>query len=477
MIFAPVGWQPLQRRDAATELSAIIYAMQLTAEQAYTLTLVREAEALGLCPPPRPQPTASGSDQLPMLLGDARARIAADAELERLWRARGWLSGRYPGPWLLLLALVAGGLLTGLAADGRFNILTPPLLGLIAWQLVVFAVLAGRRLLRPRARFDGLSAVLFDSVRRTLSRGASSKPGRDPGEPEARALLVGRVARAWLGTARRQIAAALAANLHASAAAFAVGAIAGLYLDGLGVAYRATWESTFLDAPMVHGLIHVLLGPAAALSGVPLPDLDGVAAMAHAPVPAAPWIHLWVTTLMLFVVVPRLLLSAYNAARARRPVRLEESEPWLQRSFAALAGTVFHIRVQPLGYRPPARSWERLQACLLEAWGPRARMERNAPLPWDALAEAVVSTDAAAVWLMINPAQTPEDDVHLPLLDALQARVAVTVVLDTAAYVSSAERRQSRIRLWQRMLEAHGTPCVVLQDEPADLSSAASDVA
>ncbi|MEX2480868.1 MAG: DUF2868 domain-containing protein [Gammaproteobacteria bacterium] len=477
MIFVPAAWPLLRRSNAATELSAIIDAMLLTAEQAYALTLIREAEALGVCGPPSPQPTAAARDELQALLSDARARIAANPELERLWWARRWLSGRYPGPWLLPAALAGGALLTGLAADGRFNILTPPLLGLIGWQLVVFAFLAMRRVLRPRARLDGLPALLFDIARRIVSRGVASNPARDNTAVEPRTLLAGRVAGAWLVTARGQIAAAFAATLHASAAAFAVGAIAGLYLDGLGVAYRATWASTFLDAQTVHVLVHALLGPAAALSGVTLPDLDGVAAMAHAPTPAAPWIHLWAATLLLFAVVPRLLLSAYSTCRARRPVPFEASEPWLQRSFAALAGTALQIRVQPLGYRPSARSWEHLQVCVLENWGPRARMERNAPLPWDAPAQAVASADAAAVWLMINPAQTPEHDVHPPLLDALQARVAVTVVLDVAAYVSNAERRQSRIRLWQRMLEAHGTPCVVLQDERPDMPSAASGVA
>lgn len=468
--------------------------MQLDQDQAFALTLVREAEELDVCPGPR----AGGSGDrstIGALLGDVRGRIDATPTLARLWRARPWLSGRRPGVWLLPFALLAGILFTGLAADGRLDILTPPLLGLILWQVVVLLYLPARRLLRPAAGLGTMRAMLVAAARRIAhwatarvagSVGSGSEPhvdgsanaGADArGSRAAAARLSLRVSRAWADRAAPQIENAIAATLHGAAAAFAVGAIVGLYLDGLGVAYRASWESTFLGATAVHALLQGLLGSASAVTGIALPDAAGVAAMAMEPVPAAPWIHLWAVTLLLFAVLPRLLLALFCLRRALRPVTLDDAEPWLQRSLAALAGTALLLRAQPLGYRPAPRSWERLQERVLEEWGPRARIERNAPLPWDASAEAVVSTDAVALLLMVNPAQTPEDDVHGPLLDALQTQSPVTLVLDASAYDTSADRRSSRIGTWTRMLKARNTPCLVLDSEAADARAPIDDEA
>lgn len=441
--------------------------MLLPRDEAFALTVVREAEHIDACPGPR----AIGGDAaeragVQALIRDARTRIETTPGLQRIWRTRRWLDGRRPGIWLLPIAALMGLLFTGLAADGRLDILTPPLLGLILWQIVVLLYLLARRWLEPAASPGVLRTALINGARR-IARWGMTRPAssEDDSRDGSGVRLAVRVGRAWSAQAAPQIENAIAATLHGSGAAFAIGAIAGLYLDGLGVAYRATWESTFLDASTVQLLLQSLLGAAAALTGIALPDAAGVAAMASAPVPAAPWIHLWAVTLLLFAVLPRLLLTLLCLRSALRPIDVDEAEPWLQRSIATLSGTALMLRVQPLGYRPAARSWERLQDLVQQDWGPRARIERNAPLPWDASAGAVVSTDAVALLLMVNPAQTPEDDVHGPLLDALQSRVPVTVVLDASAYNTSATRRSSRIGTWQRMLQLRETPNLVLEAE------------
>jgi hypothetical protein len=63
----------------------------------------------------------------------------------------------------------------------------------------------------------------------------------------------------------------------------------------------------------------------------------------------------------------------------------------------------------------------------------------------------------------VNPAQTPEEDVHGPLLDALEQQCPVTVALDAAAYDTSEDRRSSRIGTWRRMLDARGSGHLVLE--------------
>jgi hypothetical protein len=118
--------------------------------------------------------------------------------------------------------------------------------------------------------------------------------------------------------------------MHTAAAALALGLIAGLYLRGLVMDYRAGWQSTFLDAGAVQALLGVVLAPAAWLTGVAVPEVAPLrlAPGAAASASAAPWIHLLAATLMLTVVLPRLLLAgraAWGAARLsqRLPLALE----------------------------------------------------------------------------------------------------------------------------------------------------------
>ena len=87
--------------------------------------------------------------------------------------------------------------------------------------------------------------------------------------------------------------------LHLAAVAVAAGALAAMYLRGLGLEYRAGWDSTFLDAQAVHRWLNLLLGPASALSGIALPEPAQLEALRFSTGPgenAARWIHLYALT-------------------------------------------------------------------------------------------------------------------------------------------------------------------------------------
>ena len=90
----------------------------------------------------------------------------------------------------------------------------------------------------------------------------------------------------------------------------ALGIVLGLYIRGLALDYQATWESTFLSANQVQGLLHTLLGPAAWLLHYPLPELSEILSL-QAPQhgPAAPWIHMWAVTALAVIVIPRSIMS------------------------------------------------------------------------------------------------------------------------------------------------------------------------
>ena len=208
----------------------------------------------------------------------ALQRLAPREPAAARWLERRWWRRR----WIVIAALVALRARrrwpTAIGGSQRINLLAPPLWGVLAWNVVVYLVLAARALgalLRARplgARAAGARAAHgargSRRLRARIEAGGSATPH------------CGRSRRSGLRSARPLADAARAAVLlHAGAAALALGLIAGMYLRGLVLDYRVGWESTFLVAEAVHALLATVLAPAAALSGIALPDAAAFAAL------------------------------------------------------------------------------------------------------------------------------------------------------------------------------------------------------
>ena len=214
----------------------------------------------------------------------------------------------------------------GLAADAlgarqRVSLLAFPLLGLLAWNFAVYASLAAAPLFAgasPRAAGALARAGLWLAERRT--RFAAPEEARWLAAALRRfAALSARAFGALVGARARGL-------LHVGSLGFASGLVAGMYLRGLVLEYRASWESTFLDPAAVSALLRVVLGPAAALLDALRGGGEARALLAPASIealrspgagPAALWIHLWAVTALLGIGVPRALLAAFAARRAR----------------------------------------------------------------------------------------------------------------------------------------------------------------
>lgn len=435
------------------------HALRLPDPEAAELLLVREAiaaEVLAL--PDARQDTSEQADDAGRLRIQATAALAQDDALRRLARQLPWLSGRRPGVWLLLPALLAGALFSGLTAGGRFNILAPPLLGLLLWNLLVYlALLWPRRRGAAQAVAQGARFLLWLGRRRVRS-GAGARL----------AALPGRFVIAYGRAAPTLLFGRLGATLHGAAAAFALGAIVGIYWDGLGVAYYATWESTFLGASAVSALIGIVLAPASLVTSIPLPDAAAVAAMAAAPVPAAPWIHLWAVTLAAVAVAPRLLLAGWALLKVRRGMHvvLDPEHPVFRSMLAAQHGTALTVRVQPLGYRPDTPALERVRAALQAHFHGPVHVDVADPVAADA--DALPSCDPGyeRLVLLMSPAQTPEPEVHGPLFKAASAQAPICVALDGEAYPATPERRASRLEAWRRLLESREIEYLELERAP-----------
>ena len=146
---------------------------------------------------------------------------------------------------LLLLAFASGIALSALDGSRRINILAFPFIGLIAWNLLTYVVLAVGWLRRRRG---GTTAPL--QSRRWFGRAFARRIGplvkRTARVHAVLGRAIGSYAESWTDAGGAFIAQHARRWLHLAAAAVAIGLIAGLYLRGTVLRYEAGWESTFL---------------------------------------------------------------------------------------------------------------------------------------------------------------------------------------------------------------------------------------
>lgn len=236
-----------------------------------------------------------------------RARLAAQRLGERDDRLTQVLQ---PGPWSAAWAVAAAvlGLLFGLGMDRlggqQLNLLALPLWWVLGLQLIAYGVLLVLML-----RGGRLGPVPpWPLVQRLVS-------------PRGRGRAAQVQAHWWRLSLPLQGARA-ALLWHAGLVGLNLGLIAGLYLRALGLEILIGWESTYLDATQVQRLADVILAPAAALTGLKVPDVGPLrhAALQGPAALAADWLHLLAATVAL-VTVPRLLLAVLAGLRSARLAR------------------------------------------------------------------------------------------------------------------------------------------------------------
>jgi hypothetical protein len=356
----------------------------------------------------------------------------------------------------------------------RINLLAPPVLGLLAWNLLVYALL-------PFALGRGPSAWWAQAIEQARIKVS----GRGASAPLLAARA--RFAAEWAVAARGQQQARVASALHASAALLALAVIASMYLFGLAFDYRAGWDSTWLDAEQVQRTLAAVFAPATALSGITVPPIEHIATLRFAEgsagESAARWIHLYAITLALFVVLPRLVLAVWSAGRARarsaRPV-LPLQEPYFRALLRHGPAAARHVAVLPYSYTLSAAQAEALPKALQGALGAGVQPHLQATLPLgaedalprDALAQAQAHADVAALFAATA---TPERETHgafvQALARALAGRANLLVLVDESGFreragaASDAPLRLTQRRAaWQRMLHDLSLPAPIFID-------------
>jgi hypothetical protein len=271
----------------------------------------------------------------------------------------------------------------------------------------------------------------------------------------------------WLPAAAPLVAGRVRMLLHAGAFALALGAVAGMYISGIAFEYRATWESTWLDAPDVQRYVDVVLGPAARMLGIVVPDVaplrgpDGEG-------DARAWIHLWATTLGLLVLLPRaalIALEALTAARLSRRLSVEVDGAYARRALHSGRGAATVVEVVYYSCAPDVALRDKLHTILQDHAGARAVIRDGPSLEYGddpgqvALPE---SSAPAVVAVVFTVSQTPEPEVHGKFIERLRERLdaagrELVLVLEMATYrerVGSEERVRERRATWERLLRS-----------------------
>lgn len=430
---------------------------------------------------------------------DTQDFIAARAGLLRTWLHNHQIAlrpfdliTRWPH-WLYwalpLAAFLLGALANEMTAGQRINIVSLPLLAMLAWNALVYLLLAINalgHLLGMRAK----SAVLTQ-----LLASLTTPHAHLPKESPLYASLI-RFGRDWLDFSAPQMTQRAACILHLSAALLAAGTLAGMYVRGLGLAYLAGWESTFLTADTLQSLLHLVLGPAAHLTGIPLASAGQLAAIqwssSQAGENAANWIHLYATTVALCIILPRLFLAAFAAGRAHRlqqrfPIA-DRNDPYLHRLLVSQNNKNLLVNILPYSYHPAAAVQQRLSDLLCSALGASSQIEFAPSIPYgseeeylDLLREVTADTKVPAVEhnvyvVLFSTAATPEHEIQGALMKELQHILTqsknhppLLAILDESAYrqrlsgqAGAQERLAERHHGWQQMLQKYSVQTVLL---------------
>lgn len=414
-----------------------------------------------------------------------RASVAVGRLAQRQPDLAAWAAAG-PAVPKLALVLIAVALGVGLTSNAigptqRINLLAPPLLGVILWNLAVYAGL----LVQALRRRAGRSAAVGPGLLQRAGDKVSAWAGQHPSLKANPALQT--FVSDWLQASRGLQTARFAAVLHFAAFMLAAGALAGLYVHGMLLEFRAGWDSTFLGAEAVSRWLSLVLGPAAAVSGVPLPTAGELEALRFSRGPgenAARWIHLYAITTVAVVLLPRLGLAVASAWQARRLTRqfpVAMDDPQVRRLLQQLAHerreTALTVVVLPYSYRLAASCEARLADWLADTLGPGLDWRLLPVVPqgdedrldhhWPRGSGDADTPDVVVTLFALTA--TPERDTHGRFLRAVQARCAgmprpprCLVVLDESGFrqrLAAADleaRLAQRHAAWQALLDEAG---------------------
>jgi hypothetical protein len=386
------------------------------------------------------------------------------------------LTGLRALAWLLpVLALALGAALDRITDPHRVDLLSAPLLLIIAWNLLVYLGLFISLFIPARATGGPKTGLI-----RRLSVGKLAVPRKVP--PVLATGLLGFMGE-WSQLSAKLTTARLARTIHLSAAMFALGAVLSLYGRGLLSQYAAGWESTFLDATQVHSLLSFLFAPAIAvfqLQGFTLAEIEALRfPQTTAPEGGARWVHLYAATIFLLVVLPRLVLSLvanWRAARLSRRFPLDLDQPYFRKLNETIGtGSGGMLRVLPFSFTVDEARHRGLGQVAIMLFGEQGRMMLRPSTsygeePREVLRDVDLNDpNVTMTAVLFNLTATPEKENHGAFLDYLvkASPRGIAVLLDDSSFVermgqSDLRGLAERTALWQEFCHFHQTTATVV---------------
>lgn len=422
-----------------------------------------------------------------------RAGLATERLSSRVPAVAATLSSVSWKPWagwlLIAAALLAGLALDAVSAKKGINILAPPILAILVWNLAVYLLLVGRgvwRAARPTAERTAGAAAAPRPLQRLISRVVHGIP-KPLLKPKAAAPLAVFV-RHWAHESAALNAGRTMSVLHYAAAAFAIGALGGLYTRGLAFEYLAGWESTFLNVATVRGLLDLVLGPASLLTGIALPDtarLEAIRLPAGTGENAAGWIHLYAVTVLLFVVLPRIALGLFESVHARRwaarfPIALTDG--YFRNLRRQHRGDSAQVQVIPYSYQLSVEGRRGIKRLMQQVYGPETLVTVSPTVALGGEDQLSVvagpPTPVALTVALFSLSATPEAENHAAfvaaLAGALAADAVIVALVDEAPFTrrfgANSARLGDRRATWRRILATR------IDIEPVFLSLEADDL-
>src|SRR5499433_1102530 len=241
-----------------------------------------------------------------------------------------------------LIALVLGFATNLLGPAEKIHVVRNPVLLLVSWNLFVYLVLFLVLLAKPRKKHSAVASSANPAGAKPPTnnpQGAAPEakinisrlaqffmPGLwhffhrvalGVGEKKKLADVVRRFSVNWYAVAAHVVLSRWEVMLHLGELCLAVGAVTGMYFQGLFRGYQAIWSSTFITSESsVTAFVHLLFGPSLLVSnllGLGLADgIDIGRLLSPQGDEAAAWIHLFAITVMITIVAPRAALAAWR---------------------------------------------------------------------------------------------------------------------------------------------------------------------
>lgn len=429
----------------------------VTPEEAGLLVAARASEAAD-------GPEASAAADARLIAGKdpkekalARAKLVLSRRSLKPSRVPTLPTGLFTGA-LMLCAYFLGVMTDRFSSEGAVvNLLSPALLLILFWQIVLYALLLVGTIAAPlgwKPKWPGreLFAALLSRLRiLTVSKQTLRE----------RPL--------WLSLLTPALRSEAARAFHLAAASLGAGLLTGLAFRGIGTAYTVGWTSTWLAGheawlaalfSATYGLVPL------ELFGIPFPDAAAIAEMnlrvnAQGSPDAAAWLLRLMGLVAIVVILPRLLLAFFagrraKAARTRFVWIDEQDEPAPVSTLRSVAS--FSEGATVLTTVPADDSLRRRTAALLMQ--PDARW-RTVDVWKDEPESALATVDTETAVLLFDATATPEEEVHGHWIDAVGRRQpdAVTLLVDLsgleAQFGAESERLTARKALWESFAAEH----------------------